>query len=97
MSEHLPVLSALLSSALWGLFGALVRVCISLLKARQLRSAITVRGFALYAFIVLMTGIFAGIIFNFGRAGSFIGGYAGIDIMEGFYKAFKGKKIEVQK
>lgn len=96
MTEHIPVIAMVFSSALWGLLGALAKVLVSLSIARQLRRAIAVKGFALYAFIVLATGIFAGIIFNFGRAGSFIGGYAGLDLMEGFYKAFKGRKIEVQ-
>lgn len=97
MSEHIPLLSAVLASALWGLFGALVRVGISALRYKQLGQTIALYGLALYALIVLFTGAFVGIIFNFGKAGSFIGGYAGLDIIDGLHKAFKAKKIEVQK
>ena len=97
MSEHIVLLTTILSSALWGLLGALARVLISLGEAKQLRRAISIRGFALYAFIVLITGTFVGIVFNFGKAGSFIGGYAGLDLMEALYKTFKGREIETQK
>ena len=96
MSEHILLLSAIFSSALWGLLGALARVLISLGEAKQLRRAISMRGFALYAFVILVTGAFVGIVFNFGKAGSFIGGYAGLDLMEALYKTFKSRKIEAQ-
>ena len=46
-----------------------------------------------YAVVVLAVGAFSGIVLSYGKVLSFLAGYAGLDLIEGYYKVFKKRKI----
>ena len=84
----------LLISAGFGILGAIARVLIVSLKTAQLKKKISYSGFGIYAMVVLAVGAFSGIILSYGKVLSFLAGYAGLDLIEGYYKVFKKKKIK---
>ena len=77
-----------------GILGALVRFIIITLKAFELKKKISMQGLWLYAIVVLSVGAFSGLILSYGNVLSFLAGYAGLDLIEGYYKVFKRKKIK---
>ena len=51
-------------------------------------------GFWFYSAALVFIGAFSGIVLGFGRIMSFLAGYASLDLMDGYYTAFKKKKIK---
>ncbi len=47
--------------------------------------------------LIVVIGIFVGIIFDFDPRLSLLAGYAGTDILEGIYKSFKVQKAYVKR
>jgi len=87
-------MNEILMAAGFGIMGALVRVLVSSLKAAQVKGRkISHSGFGIYAVTVLAVGAFSGIILSYGKVLSFLAGYAGLDLIDGYYKVFKKKKI----
>ena len=74
--------------------GGLVRILITSLKTIQLKKKLSFTGFGIYAIVVIAVGAFSGIILSYGKILSFLGGYAGLDLIDGYYKAFKKKQIK---
>ena len=91
-----PETLAILIAAGFGILGGLVRVLVVSLKTFQFRK-ISWQGFWIYACVVFFLGAFSGIILNFGKILSFLAGYAGLDLVGGFYKTFKGKSVKIGK
>ena len=86
-------MNELLISAGFGIIGAIVRVLIVSLQTVQLKK-ISYSGFWIYTLVVLAVGAFSVIILSYGKTISFLAGYAGLDLIEGYYKVFKKKKIK---
>ena len=78
----------------FGIMGALVRVLVVALKTTQLKQKVSYPGLSVYAAVVLSVGAFSGILLSYGKVLSFLGGYAGLDLIDGYYKIFKKKKIK---
>ena len=74
--------------------GAVVRFIIITLKAIELRKKLSASGLWLYGIVLVIVGAFSGIILSYGNVLSFLAGYAGLDLIEGYYKVFKRKKIK---
>ena len=72
--------SQAITSPLWAIWAAIVS---------QLPALVA-------AIIVLIIGVFVGIIFNYDPRLSLLAGYAGTDILEGIYKSFAVQKVYVQ-
>jgi len=87
-------MNEILIAAGFGIIGALVRVLVVSLKTAQLKQKISYSGFGVYAMIVLAVGAFSGIVLSYGKVLSFLAGYAGLDLIEGYYKMFKKKKVK---
>ena len=93
-----PEAWGIIVAAGFGVAGALVRVLIVSLKTVQSkpkRAKISGEGMWIYAAVVLSVGAFSGIVLNFGKVLSFLAGYAGLDLIEGYYKTFRKKKIKI--
>lgn len=82
-------------SALFGMLGGLARFFVASLKTLQ-TSKISWKGFLLYGLIIILVGTFSGIVLGFGKVISFLGGYVGLDLLDGFYATFKKKQIKVR-
>ncbi|NQV08278.1 hypothetical protein HQ529_00330 [Candidatus Woesearchaeota archaeon] len=85
-------MNEILIAAGYGILGALVRALITSLKVIQLRGNIR-KGFWVYLITILAIGAFSGIILSYGNVLSFLAGYAGLDLMEGYRKSILKKKI----
>ena len=92
MSETVLVLQG----ALFGFLGGLVRFLVNSLKASTLRK-VSWKGLVLYGIIVIIVGAFSGVLLNFGKVLAFLAGYAGLDLLDGYSKVFKKKKISIGK
>lgn len=90
------MIKEILIGAGFGIVGALVRVLVVSLQISQLRKKISFVGLEIYILTVLAVGAFSGIVLSYGEVLSFLAGYAGLDLIEGYYKVFKVKKIIVK-
>ena len=91
----MPETILVLYGALFGLLGGVVRFLVTSLKASVLRK-VSWKGLVLYGVIVIFIGAFSGVLLNFGKALAFLAGYAGLDLIEGYYKVFKKKKMKLK-
>ena len=91
-----PETIGILIAAGFGILGGVVRLLVVSLKAFQFRK-ISWQGLWVYAIVVLAVGAFSGILLNFGSILSFLAGYAGLDLIEGYYKTFMKTKVKVRK
>ncbi len=87
-------MNEILLAAGFGILGAIVRIIMVSLKTVQLKRKISYQGFGIYALVILSVGAFSGIILSYGKVLSFLAGYAGLDLIDGYYKVFKRKKIK---
>ena len=87
-------MNEILIAAGFGIIGGLVRILITSLKTIQLKKKLSFTGLGIYAIVVITIGAFSGIILSYGKILSFLGGYAGLDLIDGYYKAFKKKQIK---
>ena len=87
-------MNEILLGAGFGILGAIVRITMVSLKTVQLKRKISYQGFGIYALVILSVGAFSGIILSYGKVLSFLAGYAGLDLIDGYYKVFKRKKIK---
>ena len=78
----------------FGLVGGGVRVLISYLKNSGGEDKIDKKIFMIYALIMLVIGAFSGVVLGYSKTLSFLAGYAGIDLIAGFYKTFMKKKVK---
>lgn len=86
----------LLVSILYGVLGALIRLLISLLKNYQTEGKINFKRLWFFFVLLIFVGAFSGIVLGINKQLSLLGGYAGIDLIDGYYKAFKRKKIKLK-
>ena len=87
----------LLLSIGFGVLGAVCRVLVTYVQMSHDNKKMNPHGFFLYAVTLLTIGAFSGV--NFSTAGtmlSLLSGYAGMDLMDGYAKALKGKKVNVE-
>tara|TARA_Y100000310_G_scaffold153608_1_gene153019 strand:- start:4820 stop:5089 length:270 start_codon:yes stop_codon:yes gene_type:complete len=87
-------MNEILLAAGFGIMGALVRVLVVTLKTAQLKKKVSFQGLSVYAVVVLTVGAFSGILLSYGKILSFLAGYAGLDLIDGYYRAFRKKKIK---
>jgi len=80
-----------------GVIGGGVRALVGFLKQVQLKEKFDRKSLLIYVVILLVVGAFSGIVLDYGRVLSFLGGYAGIDLIEGYYKTFMKQKIKMKK
>ena len=79
----------------FGLIGGGVRVLVSFLKRDEGR--VDLKVFLIYLVTLLLVGSFCGIVLGYSKTLSFLAGYAGIDLIDGFYKTFMKKKVKMPK
>ena len=85
----------ILIAAGFGIFGGLTRLLVISLRTIQLKKQKTsYTNLFIYGLILIFTGAFSGIILSYGKILSFLGGYAALDLMDGYYKIFRNKKIK---
>lgn len=95
MNEIIPLL---LTSAAFGILGALIRIVFMSLKLDNLKKSISHSGFWLYTLVVISIGAFSGIILSlFSYPGSILGGYAGLDLIETYSNTIKKAKVSLKK
>ncbi len=83
----------ILISAGFGILGGVVRSMVMAWKNFRY-GRVSSGGFLFYTFALIFMGAFSGIVLGFGKVLSFLAGYASLDLMDGYYKSFKGKKIK---
>lgn len=88
-----PIVLALLLGA----FGGAVRASLGLFKALSIKMNIYWGYFFLTLIIASVIGALVGLIFSFEPRLAALAGYAGTDILEGIYKAFKVEKVYVKR
>ena len=86
----------LLLAGLLGAFGGLVRAAVGLFKALSIKMRIYWGYFFITMIIAAIIGSLVGLVFSFEPRLSALAGYAGTDILEGIYKAFKVEKVYVR-
>lgn len=89
-------MSELTTAIVFGILGGVARLLIDFIKAYQLKRKIDFRRFGFYIILLIAFGAFSGIIFGFAKQLSFLGGYAGLDLIDGYYKHFKRKKFKIR-
>ena len=90
------MIEEILISAGFGIAGSLVRLLTASLKNLR-QGKISWSGFGFYVATVIAVGAFSGIVLGFGKVLSFLAGYAGLDLIEGYYNIFKKKKFKLYK
>lgn len=81
----------LLSAAGFGFFGGVVRAIIGLLKVSDVRLHFRWKYFLFTTIASGLIGMFAGLLVSSDYRITMLAGYAGIDAIEGIYKAQKGR------
>lgn len=79
----------------FGIIGGIVRTLVESLKGLTFKQ-FSWKGFWMYSLVVLVVGAFSGVVLGFGKILSFLAGYAGLDLIDGYYKAFMKKKIKIK-
>ena len=91
----MPLLTEILLAGLFGLVGGLARSVAGLLKVMSIKMKLRWSYWTLNAIISGIIGILVGMIFSFDYRASALGGFAGLDVLEGIYKAFAVQKVYV--
>mgnify|MGYP001615174654 CR=1 FL=1 len=86
----------LTTSMIFGILGGIARLLIDLIKSYQLEKRVNFSKFGFYIILLIAFGAFSGIVFGFAKQLSFLGGYAGLDLIDGYYKHFKRKKFKIR-
>ncbi len=89
-------MSELTTAIVFGILGGTARLLVDLIKSYQLKRKINFTKFGFYVILLISFGAFSGIIFGFAKQLSFLGGYAGLDLIDGYYKHFKRKKFKIR-
>ena len=89
------MMEEILIGAVFGIAGGLTRLLVSLIKSVKMRKTVSPTSFLSYALVLIVIGAFSGIVLSYGKALSFLAGYAALDLLDGYYKTFKGKKIKL--
>ncbi len=87
---------SVLAGAGFGVLGGAVRFAITVVKTLSINRKIAAQGLLMYAAMLILVGAFSGLMLNYGNVISFLAGYAGLDLMDGYYKAFSRKKIKMK-
>ena len=80
----------------YGLLGGFTRLLVGLLKSYNSKEKPKLNRIWFYILIVLSAGAFSGIVLGVSKTLSFLGGYAGIDLLDGYFKAFKRKEVRIK-
>lgn len=84
-------MNPILVAAGFGMLGALARLLIVCVKTLTLDKKITKDMMIIYGVSMISIGAFSGIVLSYGKMLSFLAGYAGIDLLNGYYKIFTQK------
>lgn len=82
-----------LQGAVFGFFGGLVRFFVTSLKASTQRR-VSGNGLLIYFAVAVIVGAFSGVLLSFGKVLAFLAGYAGLDLLDGYYKVFRKKRMK---
>lgn len=77
----------LMYAAGFGFFGGIVRAIIGILKVKRLKAQFEWKYFAFTVVASGVIGMFAGMLVNADYRLTMLAGYAGMDLIEGLYKA----------
>ena len=80
----------------FGMIGGILRFLIGILKNYQTDRKMNKKMMLLYFISLSIIGAFSGIVLGLGKILSFLGGYAAVDLMDGYYRSFIKKKIRVR-
>ena len=80
----------------FGMIGGILRFLIGILKNYQTDRKMNKKMISLYFISLLIMGAFSGIVLGLGKILSFLGGYAAVDLMDGYHRSFIKKKIRVR-
>ena len=86
----------LISSIIYGITGGLARLVVDLIKTYMSKKKPNFTRLGFYIILLIAFGAFSGIIFGFAGQLSFLGGYAGLDLIDGYYKHFRRKKFKIR-
>ena len=89
-------MSDLSGAIAYGILGGLARLFIDLIKNYQLKKKLDLNKFGFYIILLIAFGAFCGIVFGFAKQLSFLGGYSGLDLIDGNYKHFRRKKFKIR-
>jgi len=89
-------MNELLIAISYGLLGGFTRLLVGLLKSYNSKEKPKLNRIWFYILIVLSAGAFSGIVLGVSKTLSFLGGYAGIDLLDGYFKAFKRKEVRIK-
>ena len=81
-------MNEILLFSIYGILGSLVRVLVDFIKSYSSENKFNYKRFLFYIVVVLSIGAFSGIVVSFNKPLSFLGGYAGLDLIDGYYKTF---------
>ena len=87
-------MNELIVSITFGVLGGIIRLFVSLLKSIKTKEKINYKKAWFYLIFLVTTGAFSGIVLGFNKQLSFLGGYAGMDLLDGYFKSFNAKKIK---
>ena len=82
-------------AVLYGFIGAVIRVLVSVLKNYANNKKIIWNMLLLYALTAILVGVVSGILIGFDKSLALLGGYAGLDLIDGYYKMFMKRKIKI--
>lgn len=77
----------------FGMIGGIVRFLIGILKNYQTDRKMNKKMMLLYFISLSIMGAFSGIVLGLGRIISFLGGYAAVDLMDGYHRSFMKKRV----
>ena len=82
-------MNTILLSGMMGGLGGMARACIGLRKAMTVKKKVVWSYWFVTIGIAVVIGVAAGIMLNTDPKWSILAGYAGTDVLEGFYKMFR--------
>jgi fluoride ion exporter CrcB/FEX len=85
------MVESIISGAIFGFIGGVARTSFGLVKAIRDKTRFNFKRFIITLCTSIIIGIFTGILYNKNYKVSLLAGYAGTDILEGFYKISKRK------
>jgi len=89
-------MTELTTAIVFGILGGCARLVVDIIKSYQLKTKIDFSKFGFYFILIIAFGAFSGIVFGFMKQLSFLGGYAGLDLIDGYYKHFRRKKFKIK-
>lgn len=90
------VVSELLVFAGLGIIGGVMRIAVEW-TGMTLNEKMSSSGALLYIATAIVVGALCGVILGIGKISAFLGGYAGLDVIDGIYNTAKKAKVSIKK